>query len=377
MIASWIAAAGQIHWAWRWDGVFPVITTSSLSWNPTDAWDETIRECSVIVCCRNEAEQLLPLEQGLLPALNRWENAGNKVEVVVVDDGSTDETWEGLLDIAKRDSRWKPTRIEGSRPGKKDAITHAMGMASFHVRVLLDADCRPRDASWLAHMTHGASTSWDVMVGVGWPVEAYNREARQAKGWLARLQVLEAQRLAQKAVGAARGGRPYLAFGRNMALTKTAWEMSHGMDSHSHIPSGDDDLWLQEAVAGGARVLTCIKPEAHTESAWPTTWKAWRRQKTRHFSASPSYPWTIKLWLLVPGMLWWVLVAGVVHNPGVVSIGALGLALTHRTLTFGLFLRQTGQPGFSAWRLVLEPAVSAFRVWSWWRGQQPESTPWK
>jgi predicted phage tail protein len=48
-----------------------------------------------------------------------------------------------------------------------------------------------------------------------------------------------------------------------------------------------------------------------------------------------------------------------------------------RTLTFGMFLHRAGQPRREAWELVLEPLVSAFRTWAWWKGQTSESTSWK
>lgn len=363
---SLASAAVHVGWALQWDAARAVPNVRS--------GEDVPHACSVVVCCRNEAHQLEAFRRGLAPALARWEREGRTVEVVAVDDGSTDGTFEHLQAIAATDARWRPVRLAASRPGKKDALTLGMARAAHPVRVLLDADCRPAHEAWLLHMTRGAERAWDVNVGIGWPEP---RTGPSGKPLLNALQRLEAERLAQRAVGAVRGGRPYLAFGRNLAVTQQAWAQTTGMENHAHLPSGDDDLWLQEAHLGGARVRDCVHPEAHTVSRWPETWTAWRVQKTRHFTASPAYPWRTKVWLALPILAWWGLVAGVVHNPGGTSLGCMALAVAIRTLTFGQFLRQTGQPGRGAWRLLLEPLVSAFRGWAWCQGQTSDPKPWK
>ena len=40
-----------------------------------------------------------------------------------------------------------------------------------------------------------------------------------------------------------------------MAFTRDMWTRVGGMSNHAHVRSGDDDLWLQEAVALGAERL--------------------------------------------------------------------------------------------------------------------------
>ncbi|MGB1578090.1 MAG: glycosyltransferase family 2 protein, partial [Flavobacteriales bacterium] len=197
------------------------------------------------------------------------------------------------------------------------------------------------------------------------------------RGLLGRLQRLEARRLAHQAAGAVHAKKPFLAFGRNMAFTRTAWERIGGFESHDHVLSGDDDLWLQEATRSGARVAARLNPCAQTLSSWPPSWSAWRRQKTRHFTASAFYPRPLQFRLALPTLATLLLTAGVVHNPSGTSVGFAALALMARTLTFGLFLHHVGKPWREAWELVLDPAVSAFRVWAWWKGSTSESTSWK
>ena len=364
MWLSLLGAGIQGAWAWTWDGATIQEPASQ---------GELPASCSVVVCCHNEAHRMARLAEDLRPALDHAEGLGMVVTVVAVNHGSTDDTQRELEHVARLDARWHVVSVPRTQASKKEALNAAMDAATGDVRVMTDADCVPSDVSWLSHMARGANAMWDVCVGISLPVEPSHGRL----GWLARCQRLEARRLAQRATGAVDAGRPYLAFGRNMAVTSHMWARVGGFDGHMHVPSGDDDLWLQEAARRGARVSVHPVRDAQTASEWPASWGGWRRQKTRHFTASPSYPWQVKARLLVPGLGWTLLAAGVVHNPSGTSVALAGFALLSRALTFGMFLHRAGLPGRDAWELLLEPVVSAFRVWAWWKGSTSESTPWK
>ena len=361
MWLSLLGALIQGLWAWRWDGV-KALEASELTFQG---------RISVVVCCHDEAARLPEFARGLRPALDAAEKAGCVVEVVAVNHGSSDRTGTVLDALAKEDARWLVVHLARTMESKKEALAAGIAESQGDVLLLLDADCAPVDACWLANMTQGAETAWDVGVGISLPLTS------DSMSFLARMQRLEARRLAQRAVGAVDAGQPYLAFGRNLAFTRDMWTRAGGFDAHLDVPSGDDDLWLQEAVKCGARVASKTSRTAQTASEWPATWRLWRRQKTRHFTASPSYPRRVKVRLLVPGLGWGLLVAGVVHNPSGTSVGLAGCALLARTLTFGKFLHRAGLPRREAWELLMEPVVSVFRVWAWCKGSTSESTSWK
>ena len=67
-------------------------------------------------------------------------------EVIVVDDGSTDSTWEILASIAKRDSRVRPFRQQTNQ-GKGAALRRAVGELRMPFALVQDADLEydPRD----------------------------------------------------------------------------------------------------------------------------------------------------------------------------------------------------------------------------------------
>ena len=367
MVLSLLGAGIQCLWAWNrdaWDARGSATANAS----------PRTTSCSVIVCCHNESKHIERLHARLSKAVSRALGMGQLVEVLAVNHGSTDDTLQRLQHVAKDDPAWRVVDLERTLSSKKEALAFGVDQTQGQVLLLTDADCIPVAEDWVLQMVQGAEEDWDVHVGLSLPSPPPSEEQ---SSWLRRLQRLEARRVAQRAVGAIDAGQPYMAFGRNLAFTREMWERVGGFDNHRHVPSGDDDLWLQEASAHGARVHVSTHKESQTTSTWPDSWRAWRRQKTRHFTASALYPWSVRITLITPGLGWLLLLAGVVHNPSVTSAACLSLALMVRSLTFGLFLRRSDQPAKDAWELLLEPVTSVFRVWSWGRVQISDSTPWK
>ncbi len=60
------------------------------------------------------------------------------IEILIVDDGSSDGTWEWLLESAREDRRLRPLRLEGEGPAK--ARNHALAQANSSLIAFLDAD---------------------------------------------------------------------------------------------------------------------------------------------------------------------------------------------------------------------------------------------
>jgi len=66
-----------------------------------------------------------------------------KVEIIPIDDHSTDETKNILNEFAVKYSQVKPLYREGGNPGKANGLNDAMGIASGKVVVVFDADYIP------------------------------------------------------------------------------------------------------------------------------------------------------------------------------------------------------------------------------------------
>ena len=91
---------------------------------------------SIIIPCYNEEEVLHALRERLTNACEQW---SYNWEVIAVDDGSRDRTWEMLGQFQKEDSRWKClsfSRNFGHQAAVSAGLFHASGDAIF----IIDAD---------------------------------------------------------------------------------------------------------------------------------------------------------------------------------------------------------------------------------------------
>src|SRR5689334_8080884 len=91
---------------------------------------------SVVAPCHNEAPNVEPLYTALSVSLRSadWDS-----QIVLVDDGSTDETWTAINRIARRDPRVRGVRLARSF-GQQAAILAGLKHARGDAVVTMDAD---------------------------------------------------------------------------------------------------------------------------------------------------------------------------------------------------------------------------------------------
>ena len=76
--------------------------------------------------------------------------------------------------------------------------------------------------------------------------------------------------------------------GRNLSYKKTVFFRHKGFASHNNIPGGDDDLFIN-AAANKKNTKVNLDPDSFTLSKPAKSWKQWRLQKNRHYSAGKYY----------------------------------------------------------------------------------------
>ncbi|MCX7990307.1 MAG: glycosyltransferase family 2 protein, partial [Aquificaceae bacterium] len=91
---------------------------------------------SLVIPAYNEEENIPLLYERLKPVLERL---GKEYEIVFVDDGSVDATWEKLKKIAEEDKRVKLIRFRKNY-GQTAAMYAGFQHASGEVIVTMDAD---------------------------------------------------------------------------------------------------------------------------------------------------------------------------------------------------------------------------------------------
>ena len=119
---------------------------------------------------------------------------------------------------------------------------------------------------------------------------------KKKKGLLNKLIRFDTFNVAQQYLSYALKGHTYMGVGRNMAYKKSLFFENKGFANHLHIPSGDDDLFIQE-IANKNNVSIEINENAHTTSAAIENWTEWVYQKRRHISTAPLYKIKFKVLL--------------------------------------------------------------------------------
>ena len=174
------------------------------------------------------------------------------------------------------------------RAGKKFPITLAIKGAKYEHVLLTDADCKPSSHQWLRKMAGSFSTAKQIVIGYG--------PFTKQKGFLNKLIRFDAAWIGVNYLSMALSKLPYMGVGRNLGYTKTLFNSVSGFKSHYALPSGDDDLFIQQ-VAQKSNYTINIDPETFCFSPAAPTWKRWVRQKSRHYTTSNQYKVIKKLLL--------------------------------------------------------------------------------
>jgi glycosyltransferase involved in cell wall biosynthesis len=239
----------------------------------------------VVICAQNEAENL----QKNLPSILNQQYP--QFEIIVVDDGSSDDTRYILDKMQKLDQRIKivsVTKEEKKGSGKKYALQKGIESAKYNIVLLTDADCQPVSESWISEMSSFINEEKKIVLGVS----PYKTEYTILNG----LQEYETAQTALQYMGFALSGKPYMGVGRNVCYDKKLITSMVWTEKELSVPSGDDDLVIQ-SLSDKDNTTVCISPESKTISKAKDTWKAWFRQKLRHYGSGAFYKASDKILL--------------------------------------------------------------------------------
>ena len=323
-----------------------------------DPLPETGRKpLSVIVCARNEAANL----ELNLPALLEQEYPD--FEVVVVDDRSWDNTSDILKDLARQYPHLKIVTVtEGEKfiAGKKFAVTMGIKAASNEWLVFTDADCLPASQQWLLGMQQPENEEIDFVLG-------YSPYIRN-KGLLNALICFETFFTAVNYLSFALNKRPYMGVGRNMAYKKSLFFKNKGFAAHMHIPSGDDDLFVN-AHANKHNTRIQIHKDTHVWTEPKMSFGAYLKQKKRHFGAGKLYKFKHKFVLSVQiifqFLFYGLLVACMFFKEAMYpALGVFGLSLIIRCFIYPRLLNRLSYRKLRFWFPLLDILLFIFLVFN-------------
>jgi glycosyltransferase involved in cell wall biosynthesis len=247
--------------------------------------DKPIIPVSIIIAARNESDNLYEN----LPAILNQDYP--EFEVIVVNHQSIDDSNWLLIAFQQQYKNLKVIDIPKNkhlRAGKKFPITLAIKGAKYEHFILTDADCKPASSLWLKKMTSSFSSKKQIIMGYGPFVKD--------KGILNKIIRFDAAWIGVNYITMALAKLPYMGVGRNLGYTKSVFNSVSGFKSHYAIPSGDDDLFIQEAAQKSNYTIN-IDPDTFCYSPAVPSWNRWVRQKSRHYSTSNKYKVIKKLLL--------------------------------------------------------------------------------
>ncbi len=232
---------------------------------------------SIIIAARNESDNLYDN----LPSILSQDYP--EYEVIVVNNQSIDDSGWLLTAFSRQFPNLRVVELGRNkhlRPGKKLPITLAIKAAKYEHFLLTDADCKPTSNQWIRQMVTRFNSSKQIVIGYG--------PYQKSKGFLNRLIRFDTAWIGVSYFSMALAKLPYMGVGRNLAYTKSVFNSVNGFKSHYALPSGDDDLFIQEAAKKSNYTIN-INPDSFCYSPAAPTWSRWVRQKTRHYSTSSRY----------------------------------------------------------------------------------------
>ncbi len=204
-------------------------------------------------------------------------------EVILVNDHSDDETEDYLKQLSDQYPHLKVVNMSFSvsfYPGKKFPLSIGIKSAKNELLLLTDADCHVTSRNWIRNMQQGFDDSTQIILGYG-PYQAQ-------KGLLNTFIRYYSFFTAMQYLSFAVAKMPYMGVGRNLAYRKSLFYKNNGFISHYKVPSGDDDLFINE-TANKTNVKICIDADSFTYSEPKTTFAQWINQKRRHLSTGKLY----------------------------------------------------------------------------------------
>ena len=200
------------------------------SWQP---------KVSVLIPARDEANTIAKT----LHSLRNQTYPSDKLEIIVIDDHSSDHTADVISRFIQENHlnhfRLLSHRTDGKTPTyKKAAISFALQYAKGEVIMTTDADCMVQP-QWVESMIE----QYDEETGMVAGLISFSPESE--KSVFNKLQTLEFSGIVFAGVGAVGINRPLICNGSNLSYRKKAFDDVNGFSGHDHLPSGDDDLLMQ------------------------------------------------------------------------------------------------------------------------------------
>lgn len=290
--------------------------------HPRDTQSENVDlpPVSVIIYAKNESEEL---ELNLPFVL---EQDYPEYEVIVINDGSTDETEEILKLLKAKYKHLYYTSIPESvkyLSRRKLALTLGVKAAKHDILLFTEANCYPLSNIWIKTMASNFKPGTDFVLGY------CSYGLGLTMGFLNKLITYDRLLSGLQYISAALTKRPYTGDGCNLAYRKEVFVKNKGYHHTLSLHAGDDDLFVNDFATGKNAVVE-YSPEGLTEIA-VMQYSTWKEMKVSRAATRRHYKgWSLSGYRLDTIFYFLFLIAvitsivlGVMGNPLLAALGAL------------------------------------------------------
>lgn len=273
-------------------------------------------------------------------------------EVVLVNDNSSDES-KYVIDEFKRSFKnlnlIDLTQEAKMITGKKFPLSMGIKSAKYEIVLLTDADCVPASEHWISNMQNAYQDETEIVLGYG----AYHKR----KGVLNKLIRFETFHTAIQYLSYALAGMPYMGVGRNLSYKKNLFFKNKGFSSINQIPSGDDDLFINQ-VANRTNTAIEIDQDTFTLSESKTSWNEWMAQKYRHYATGkyyqPIHKFLLGLYASTLFLLYPLLILSVLFYNWKLALIVFSFRLMVQGWTYYKLMKKLNESDLFFWFLLLD-----------------------
>jgi hypothetical protein len=152
-------------------------------------------------------------------------------------------------------------------------------------------------------------------------------------------------------------GMPYMGVGRNLSYRKSLFFRNKGFSSINHIPSGDDDLFINKA-ATPKNTAVVIDPEAITYSTPKRTFGSWLRQKSRHYTTAryykPKHKFLLGLYFATQFIFYPLFALSAIFYDWKLTLILFGIRLLIQGFVFYKSMKKMGEKDLWPWFIFLD-----------------------
>ena len=231
-----------------------------------------IPHSSFIIACRNEIDNLPNL-------LISIENQTHKPdEVIFVDDNSTDETYNFLLNQSKKHPYLKVIKNTGK--GKKSALIQAAKIAKYEYLIFTDADCTLNKNHCAIALQYLKKNNSDMLLGAV--------DILDEKGIFNIIEKIEFASLQAVTAYSALLNNPIMCNGANLIIRRTTY-LEYINSINTSIASGDDMFMLHALKKNRSKIDYLYNSNYIVKTKGTNSLKKFLLQRTRWAAKSINY----------------------------------------------------------------------------------------